>query len=300
MNDEILNRFMQRHRLPAAFSADARDHFLPLARRLDIWRHAEAPLLLGINGAQGTGKSTLADFLAIATKDLFGWSVAVLSIDDFYRTKSERAALAREVHPLLATRGVPGTHDVGLLGGTLDRLLSLGDGDRLALPRFSKADDDRADPATWPEVDGPVDLIILEGWCVGSMAADASESPEPINALERNEDPDGRWRAWVEARLRSDYAPVFDRLDALVFLAAPSFEAVYRWRLEQEEKLAVTGTGAGIMSASEVARFVQCFERITRRNLQSMPARAEAVLLLDEGHRVIETRYNNDGRFEGS
>lgn len=294
MNDETLKRFIERHHLPASFCADARDHFLPLARRLPAWRHGARPLKLGINGAQGTGKSTLAGFLAVATMDLFDWSVAVLSIDDFYLTKAERAALARDVHPLLATRGVPGTHDIGLLEGTLDRLLTLHAGDSLALPRFSKADDDRADPATWPEVEGPVDLVVLEGWCVGSVSADESEPCGPINALERDEDADGRWRAWVEARLRSNYAPIFERIDALVFLAAPSFEAVYRWRLEQEEKLAATAAGAGIQSASEVARFVQYFERITRRNLTSLPERASAVLRLDEEHRVIDTRFKGD------
>ena len=294
MNEETLKRFIDRHRLPASFVFDARDHFLPLARQLPAWRHGARTLLLGINGAQGTGKSTLADFLADATRALFGWSAAVLSIDDFYRTKAERVALARNVHPLLATRGVPGTHDLGLLDGTLDRLLSLGDGERVALPRFSKADDDRADPASWPEVLGPVDLIVLEGWCVGSLPAEASESSLPINALERDEDPDGRWRAWVEARLRSDYAPVFARLDALVFLEAPSFDAVHRWRLEQEEKLAETGTGAGILSAPGVARFIQYFERISRRNLKTLPSRASAVLRLDEAHRVIETRFRGD------
>jgi D-glycerate 3-kinase len=291
VKDTTLDEFLREHRLPVAFRASARDHYLPLAGRLPEWRRGAAPLLLGVSGAQGTGKTTLAEFLALAAGEACGWHVAVLSIDDFYLTKSEREALGRRVHPLLVTRGVPGTHDVELLARTLDRLEVLRHGERLALPRFSKSDDDRSEPSAWPAVSGPLDLIILEGWCVGSVAPGADESAEPINALERDEDEDGRWRSWVDARLARDYAPLFERLDALVFLAAPSFEAVYRWRLEQEQKLAGVATGAGVMSAAELRRFIQHYERITRRNLATLPARAAAVLWLNEAHEVVETCY---------
>src|SRR6185437_8649015 len=73
----------------------------------------DGPLVLGLCGAQGSGKSILARSLA----DRFasrGRRVAVLSLDDLYLTKAERSRLAQEVHPLLGTRGVPGTHDVAL------------------------------------------------------------------------------------------------------------------------------------------------------------------------------------------
>jgi D-glycerate 3-kinase len=85
-------------------------------------------------------------------------------------------------------------------------------------------------------------------------------------------DADGRWRRYVNERLRTDYAAVFAELDALVFLRAPSFEAVLRWRLEQEQKLAAAATGeaAGIMNESEVAAFIRYFERITRNNLEAV------------------------------
>ncbi len=290
--DAELTAFAQEHALPPAFLDTATSFYLPLAYEIQAWRDDETTLILGINGAQGTGKSTLAEFLALVVATLFDWRCAVLSIDDFYLTRAERQQLSRAVHPLLRTRGVPGTHDTHLLARTLDRLRALGTDDTLALPRFDKSIDDRMPEADWPRIRGPVDLVILEGWCVGSLAGDPSELEVPVNELERNEDTDLSWRRWVEQRLRDDYEPLFAALDRLVLLAAPSWDAVYRWRLEQEQKLAerTGGRGSGIMSPDEVARFIQHYERITRRNLDALPETADAILVLGEDHAVIDRR----------
>ena len=290
--DEKLGQFLVQHRLPDAFRETALSFYLPLAREIQGWRQNSSTLVIGINGAQGTGKSTLADFLALATETLFGWRSAVLSIDDFYLTRAEREALAVEVHPLLQTRGVPGTHDVDLLRRTLTSLRVLESGETFRLPRFDKSTDDRAPETTWPNVEGPLDLVILEGWCVGSSSCDPSSLEPAANDLERNEDAAGHWRQWVEQRLRDDYESIFATLDRLVMLAAPSWDAVFRWRLEQEEKLAAKtgGRGHGLMGSSEVARFIQHYERITRRNLLEMPSRADVVLMLGEDHSVTGRR----------
>lgn len=113
---------------------------------------------------RGSGKSTaaalLADFLA-----LLGLRTAILSIDDLYLTRSARGRLAREVHPLLVTRGVPGTHDLDLGVRTIDALCALRSGQRLPLPCFDKSTDDRLPPLRWPAIEGPVDIILFEGWC---------------------------------------------------------------------------------------------------------------------------------------
>ena len=282
--------FVEQHALPGAFLETARSFYLPLAAEIQVWREDSSTLLLGINGAQGTGKSTLAEFLELVTAAMYGWRCAVLSIDDFYLTRAERQQLGKDVHPLLVTRGVPGTHDTELLARTLVALRELGEGESLSLPRFDKSTDDRAPAADWPRVLGPLDLVILEGWCVGSAAGDPAELRTPVNALEGDEDADRAWRSWVEQRLSEDYEPLFGMLDRLVLLAAPSWDAVYRWRLEQEQKLAdkTGGLGSGIMSADEVARFIQHYERITRRNLATIPAKADAVLVLGEDHAVID------------
>ena len=282
--------FVEQHALPEAFLETANSFYLPLAEEIQAWRADSSTLLLGINGAQGTGKSTLAEFLAVVTGVIYGWRCAVLSIDDFYLTVAERQRLAKDVHPLLVTRGVPGTHDTDLLSRTLVDLQELEDGDSLSLPCFDKSTDDRAPEADWPRVSGPVDLIILEGWCVGTAAGDPAELPTPVNALEETEDADAIWRGWVEEQLNKHYESLFRMLDRLILLAAPSWEAVYRWRLEQEQKLVTRtgGHGSGLMGAEEVARFIQHYERITRRNLATIPAKADAVLVLGEDHAVID------------
>ena len=288
-----LDRFIAEHRLPDAFRTTATTVYEPLAAWLRPRLDSNTPFLLGINGAQGTGKSTLAAYLALALGESGQRNVAILSIDDFYLTKAERRQLAQTVHPLLATRGVPGTHDVPMLRDCLSRLRALKAGERCRLPRFDKAADDRADEASWPAVSGPVDLVILEGWCVGSTAETATTLEQPVNALEATRDADGRWRGYVNERLATDYADVFQGLDALVFLQAPGFDAILRWRVEQEQKLAAAaGTnGAGIMSPDEVAEFIQYFERITRNNLDVIRSSADIVLELDEYHDCVTSHY---------
>ena len=231
----------------------------------------------------------------MVSRECFGWRNAVMSIDDFYLTKAERENLGREKHELLATRGVPGTHDVAMLKATLDALRSLKSGEKYNLPRFDKASDDRVLASDWPTVNGPVDVVILEGWCVGSTAQDDIDLVSAINDLERRRDPNGTWRRFVNVRLASDYAGLFAELDALVFLKAPSFDAIYRWRLEQEEKLAATRPtdASGIMDELQVAEFIQHYERITRSNLELIGDSADVVLELDEYHQCVASHYRD-------
>lgn len=290
-----LDRFIAEHRLPEAFRHTATTFYEPLAAWLRPRLANASPLLLGINGAQGTGKSTLAAYLALTLAESGQRNVAILSIDDFYLTKAERLQLSKTVHPLLATRGVPGTHDVSMLGACLSRLREMKAGEHCRLPRFDKAADDRADEASWPAVSGPVDLVILEGWCVGSAAEQEAGLETPVNALEATRDADGRWRRYVNERLATDYVEIFDGLDALVFLEAPGFDAILRWRIEQEQKLAAAAGAdvAGVMNTDQVAAFIQYFERITRNNLDVIRSSADIVLELDEYHGCIAARYRN-------
>ena len=293
--ESAIAAFLRKHHLPSAYRQLITDHLSPLANWLLKHGTPRRTRLIGINGAQGTGKSTLADFIKIALESSGEKTVAVLSIDDFYLTSAERQVLGREKHELLATRGAPGTHDIAMLTETLDALRSLGPGDVYHLPRFDKASDDRALAADWPTVKGPLDFVILEGWCVGSVAQPDIELGSPVNDLERRRDPDGTWRHYVNDRLASDYAAVFAKLDALVFLKAPSFGAVYRWRLEQEHKLAATrpSEAPGIMDELQIAEFIQHYERITRSNLEHIGNSADIVLELDEYHQCIASRFRN-------
>nr|WP_237392382.1 kinase [Aurantiacibacter rhizosphaerae] len=230
-------------------------------------------MVIGINGAQGSGKSTACKFLELllARRQV---RAITLSLDDLYLTKAKRQTLAQEVHPLFATRGVPGTHAVGLGLGLIEDMLA---GRPLELPRFDKATDDRA-PETFT-ITGPVDVLLLEGWCVGAKPQDAAALAAPINDLERDEDPDGIWRNLVNHWLTQDYARLFDQIDLLVMLKVEGFDAVRRNRALQEEKLRAANPDATqTMDDAALERFCAHYERLTRHMLEEMPARADVVI----------------------
>jgi len=242
---------------------------------------AAAPLIVGLCGAQGSGKSTIAAVLAERIAD-----TVVLSLDDLYVPRAERERLAQVVHPLLKTRGVPGTHDV-TLGETI--LADLRAGRPVKLPRFDKAIDDRAPESTWPRVTG-ARLAIFEGWCVGARPQPDEALENPVNALEDDEDPDEIWRHYANDALAGPYQALF-AVDALVFLAAPDFDVVYQWRQQQEHALAAeitAGTRSGrAMSDEEVGRFIQFYQRLTGHIMREMPDRADLVVRLDANRKVI-------------
>jgi D-glycerate 3-kinase len=285
----IVAAFAREKGLPEDFETLAERLHRPLAARIAGWTaEGRAPLVVGICGPQGSGKSTLVALVErlLAAR---GLKVATLSIDDLYLTRAERARLAREVHPLLATRGVPGTHDPALGLAVLE---ALGRRGTTAPPRFDKAIDDRAPKATWPRVEGPVDVILLEGWCVGARPQPVSRLGAPVNALERVEDPDGTWRGFANAALAGPYAPLFARLDRLVLLTAPDFAVVRAWRGQQEarlrQRLAAEGRDPSLaMDEAALDRFVAHYERLTRWIAEDLPGAADVVIALDEARRPI-------------
>ena len=276
--------------LPRPFDTEITDYYVPMARW--IAEHVEDRMVvLGLNGAQGTGKSTLARLLRALLERIYGMRVAILSLDDLYLTATERARRAEAIHPLLATRGVPGTHDVDL---GLRTIRALRDGRPLALPRFDKSRDDRAPVSEWPRWQGPCELLIFEGWCVGARAQRAQELETPINGLERLEDPTGDWRWYVNRELGGHYQSLFAEIEVLMMLRPPDFEHVLAWREAQEARLRKRAPGPEVMTSTAVKRFVMHFERLTRFMWEEMPARADAVIRLGDDHRVIDVELGDD------
>lgn len=248
----------------------------------DALRHEAR--IFGMAGLQGSGKSTLAAQV-VALAKARGLRAATLSIDDGYLNPGERRRLARTVHPLLATRGPPGTHDVDLLCGTLDAVRS---GRAARLPRFDKGHDRRLPPSRWPTVGPPVgalDLLVFDGWCLKVPAEDAVALATPVNALERDEDADGTWRRWCNAALGRDYPALWARIDRLLWLQPPGFDVVADWRWQQEQ----ARPGGGMrLSRAGVDRFVQHFERVSRQALRCLPGIADRTLRLDARRRVAD------------
>jgi D-glycerate 3-kinase len=290
--------FLDQQRLDFAYLRDAQRWFAPLAESLALHQSSAssappgAPPLVAVNGCQGSGKTTLCAYLAASLQAQYGLRVLPLSLDDFYLTRARRRELAAGVHPLLATRGVPGTHDMVLLNDTLDKLLAPPGPDPVPVPRFDKARDDRRRRPLWDKVEGRLDLILLEGWCLGARPQSAIELVQPVNELERREDPDAFWRDYVNEALRRDFSPLYDRVDRWVMLQAPSFACVYRWRLEQEHKLARSRAKAGVavMTDGQVARFIEYYQRLTEHCLATVPATVDYLFTLDEERRVTASR----------
>lgn len=265
-------------------SPQTEQSYRQVADRLTHWRQSQpAPVpCVGICGAQGSGKSTLARWLVETLSPVIG-PVVALSLDDFYRTRAERQTLARTVHPLLQTRGVPGTHDVPVGIQTLGQLTARHFVGPVRAPRFDKSSDDRAEQGLLIR-EAPA-LVLFEGWCVGLPAEEAAALAAPVNDLERTEDADGSWRGYVNAQLAGSYAHWFGMLDAQIFLDVPGWDQVRIWRAAQEQETAAQHPqGAAVMDAPALERFLAHYERLTRHALAVMPARADMRLRLDTAH----------------
>ena len=307
MSVDQLNEFVQTHRLPNTYLAWADKHFAPIVADIKKQLEKKSPIFVSINGCQGSGKSTLAAYLQAALRQTHKLKVACLSLDDFYLTKAQRKALAVQIHPLLATRGVPGTHDVKL---ALETIKALKHGQNTDLVRFDKSIDDRAAPNQWDTITTPVDVVIFEGWCMGASAEDDAALLPAINTLEQDEDSAGLWRRFVNQQLRQDYADLFTYADVTVMLKAPSFDSVFTWRWQQEQKLAEKlqsnttspterapfTAQTGVMNQAQVARFIQHYPRLTVHMLSTMPPLVSHLYELDEQRGISHEQHQQQLR----
>ena len=276
-----IEALIEAERLPADYLAVVEDYWQPLADRIASEAN-KRPLVVGINGAQGSGKTTLCRFLEQLLAER-GLNAVTLSLDDLYLTRAERAGLAAETHPLFATRGVPGTHDVALGEAILHDLAA---GSDTFLPAFDKAADDREPLARGPLRE--VDVVLFEGWCVGAVPQAAAALRRPANRLEAEDDPDCSWRREVNRRLATDYAELFARIDLLIMLKVENFAAVRANRKLQEDKLAARRPrGAGVMDDAALDRFLMHYERLTRWMLEEMPERADVVIEIGPDQRSL-------------
>ncbi len=287
---EIFRKTLQELMLDDSLMEDLDRVYMPMANMIRMGFNTDARThIIGVNGAQGAGKTTFGRLLQLVLENAFGQKVVQLSIDDLYLSRKERERLAKEIHPLLVTRGVPGTHDVKLGEDTLDALCKAGPKDVTLIPRFNKAMDDPFPRAAWDQFVGRPDVIIFDGWFMGAVEQKETELLTPVNALERDEDPYCVWRRYVNSQLEDNYKSLFNRLDLLVMLKVPSFDKVYEWRALQEEKLRIKTQGQKnlrVMTDEEVKRFISHYERLTRHILNEMPARADMLFNVSNDHRI--------------
>ena len=295
-HSQSIRAFLRKHQLDSSYLDNATHWFNPVADHLAsiVSQRDGETLIVGVTGSQGSGKSTLAAYLNAILTDQHGLRCVNCSLDDFYLRRSERADLAAHSHPLLITRGVPGTHDTELVIKVLTALSQ--PRGTVAIPQFDKATDDRSDTAQ--QVTLPIDVVIFEGWCLGAAAHAENSLYQPINQLERERDENGAWRRFVNAQLRDHYQPLFNLIEQLIMLRAPSFDCVFKWRLEQEQKLAQSlaqstdenTSATRLMSAAEIDTFIQHYQRITERLIESPPPTVKHLFDLDEQRQIM--RYS--------
>ena len=259
--------------------------YLPLSEWIySIYQKDKKTKIIGLSGGQGAGKSTITSILKFILKKQYGLNLCIFSIDDFYKTKIERAKMSKSIHPLFLTRGVPGTHDLKLLNKVIQNLKKK-NFKTVLVPKFDKSSDDRFKKTKWQKIRTAPQIIILEGWCVGAIHQKKTELIKPINNIEKKYDTKLIWRNKVNNLLKKEYKKLFDKIDRLVYLKAPDFNHIFKWRLSQEQKLKLTSKNKKIMSKSQVKSFIMFYERITRHMMKNFSTISDLTIFLDKSHR---------------
>ncbi len=208
------------------------------------------PLVIGLNGPQGCGKTTATSAAVEMLRSKHNLRGIALSIDDFYLTRAEQMLLAQSYsqNPYLQQRGYPGTHDIRLGCETLSKLKAINHaGLPVALPRYDKSvhdgEGDRLHQSDWPVVMPPLDFVILEGWCLGFTPVPESRiDDEHLAEINRLLDAYGEWRAF---------------LDAFIQLKASDIRYTIDWRIEAEQKMRAQGKAG--MSDARIRAYIEKF-----------------------------------------
>jgi len=264
---------------------------IPLCFWISKKAYKKRPYFVGLAGGQGTGKTTISSLIRIILTKYFKLNVFRISIDDFYKTRKERINLSKRVHPMLLTRGVPGTHDINMMLNFFRKSKSK-KFKRLKLPTFNKAVDDRFNKKKWYDLKKRPDIIIFEGWCVGAKSEKNTTLKRTINSMEKAKDQKQIWRKYVNQQLKSKYKNLYSQLNCLVYLKAKNFSLLQKWRLKQERKLWIKSkVKSKIMSRGDVLNFMQTYQRITQNMFRNMPKYASVIFNLNSNHQVKSAVY---------
>jgi D-glycerate 3-kinase len=260
-----------------------------IAKKVD----KKQPLIIGLAGGQGSGKTTISSILTLILQKYFKLNVFKVSIDDFYKTRKDRRLLANNKHPLLMTRGVPGTHDIDLMLSFFEKIKAK-NFKSLEVPAFNKAIDDRCPKNLWYKVKSKPDVVIFEGWCVGARAQSSSQLKKPINSLEKTYDQGAKWRVHVNNQLKTKYKRLFGQLDGLLYLKAKNFNLLREWRLKQEKKLWIqtkNKKNLKIMSSGDIINFMQTYQRITQQMFKDALKDSSVIMNLNSNHQIENIKF---------
>ena len=270
-----------------------KSYLIPICFWIVKKSNKKSPLIIGLAGGQGTGKTTIASIISLILKKYFKLKVFKISIDDFYKTRNERKKISKSIHPLLMIRGVPGTHDYKIIYEFFKKIKNKKIA-KFRLPKFDKSKDERYNKKFWYKIDSKPDVIIFEGWCVGAKSQKNSKLIKSINSLEKISDQNFVWRKYVNLQLKKNYKNLFRQIDEIIYLKANNFKMLQKWRIKQEKTLWLKSKNKRslrIMNRGDIINFMQTYQRITQNMFKDAPKYASIVMKLNSSHQINSIKF---------
>ena len=239
---------------------------------------------LMIAGSQGSGKSTLSLLIKTYFKKFYKKDIVILSIDDFYLSSHQRKQLANKSKTnLFKTRGVPGTHNLKSLNNSIDKLKA--NKFPVYLPVFDKVTDNKKN---YTRKVNKADLIILEGWCVGTKPVEPSYLKKNINELEKKSDPDMIWRTSYNQAL-IEYQKLFNKFNYYIFIKLPDWKYVINWKYKQELNLRSLSSDNHLKKKLYI--FIQYYEKLSKWMSLTCPDICNILITLDKNQKMSKIIY---------
>ena len=239
-----------------------------------------------ISGSQGAGKSTLSKLIKIIIEKTSSKKVMLLSIDDYYLSKIDRYNISQQIHPLLITRGVPGTHDIKKLKEHLGQFKKKQF--PIITPTFNKLKDDISKKT---KVFNKADILILEGWCCGAKPIENKFLKINLNKVEKELDKDFKWRKYYNSKLKNEYQQIFKTFDRIIYLQPLSFQFVLKWRYAQEKNNAKKTKTKNFMNKNTTKNFILYYEKLTKWMIKNMPDKADMLIKVDKEQKIKKIIY---------
>jgi len=234
-----------------------------------------------ISGSQGVGKSTISNLLKLVIEKYYKKKVMLLSIDNYYLSKTQRFKLAKKIHPLLLTRGVPGTHNIKKLYQDINQFNK--QKFPITIPHFDKINDDITKKR---KIINNAQILLLEGWCCGSLPIKTKYLNQNVNQLESKYDKKNIWRKYYNSMLKSEYRKVFSMFNKKIYIQPPSFKYVLKWRSLQEKNNAKKSNSKNFMNKDKLKKFIQHYEKITKWMMKTMPHEVDILIKIDKNQKI--------------
>ena len=235
-----------------------------------------------ISGSQGCGKTTLLKLIKNNFKNFYNIDPLCISLDDYYLTKKQRNDLSKRIHPLLETRGVPGTHATEKITKTIQ----LFDKKKypIKIPKFDKLNDDRLPFSQI--ITSKKNMIFLEGWCCGCPPLSNSFLQKNLNNIEKT-DSEYIWRKYYNKKQKKEYRLIFKHFEYLIYFKIPSFDCVLKWRIKQEKRLKLNKKkNINYMNKIEIKDFISYYEKITKWMMKNTLSKSDLTIKINKNQKI--------------